>query len=86
MPVPLRPSRNYTPDAPSEPGDERRGEWSRQQLLDMDARFCAVMQWVHGSRRSVRMAFGAGCSNRIVPSRSLRSRSGSAAATTRSDL
>jgi hypothetical protein len=42
--------RVHTPDAPSEPGDERHGEWSHQQLLDMDARFCAAMQRVHGSR------------------------------------
>ena len=41
--------RVQTPDAPSEPGDERHGEWSHQQLLDMEC-FCAAMQRVHGSR------------------------------------
>jgi hypothetical protein len=36
--------------APSEPGDEQYGAWSRAQLLRMDARFCVVMAREHGSR------------------------------------
>src|SRR5262249_29000506 len=30
--------------APCEPDDERHGEWSREQLLEMDARFVAAME------------------------------------------
>src|SRR5262245_7561475 len=30
--------------AEAEPGDERNGEWTRDQLVKMDQRFCAAVQ------------------------------------------
>jgi hypothetical protein len=35
---------SYFRTAPSEPGDGKEGTWSRNRLLQMDARFTARMQ------------------------------------------
>jgi hypothetical protein len=34
----------FSDDAPPQPGDERHGDWSREQLERMDAKFCSAMQ------------------------------------------
>lgn len=36
--------RSVLANAPFEPGDERSGDYTREQLLRMDAKFCERMQ------------------------------------------
>jgi hypothetical protein len=52
MPKPSPPGQppRYSREAPSEPEDARHGSWSHDELLKMDAKFCAAMAQEHGSR------------------------------------
>jgi hypothetical protein len=52
---PNKPYLNH-PDAPSQPGDDQEGGWSREQRMAMDARFCRRVELALGQEARLETA------------------------------